>query len=110
MHSETVRWCPHCERLTHNVVTAPPMYDAPLYDGAADDRPRVARLKRYCEQCGEVWASIEAPQMFLDDLLQVEGRLEDYRRQLAMVRLLLARNRHESESESRATIPLRRAA
>jgi hypothetical protein len=100
--------------LTHNVVTAPPVYDAPLYDGAGDGAPRVTRLTRYCEQCGEVWPSIEAPQAVVADLLEVESRLEDYRRQLAMVRLLLARNRHENrhdaDTESRTTIRLRRAA
>jgi hypothetical protein len=110
MHSDAVRWCPHCRRLTQNAVTAPPRYDAPLFDGAADDSPRVTRLKRYCEQCGEIWDSVEAPARLVDDLLEVETRLEDYRRQLAMVRLLLARDRHVAEEQPRATIPLRRAA
>jgi hypothetical protein len=111
MHSDVVRWCPSCRRLTRNVVTAPPVYDARLSDAAPDDTPRVTRLKRYCENCGEVWESVEAPRVLFDDLLEVETRLEDYRRQLAMVRLLLARDRHQAApAPHRQTIPLRRAA
>jgi hypothetical protein len=77
---------------------------------AADDSPRVARLKRYCGACGEIWESVEAPAALWRDLLQLPDKLEDARRQLAMLRLLLARDRREEESEARQTIPLRRAA
>jgi hypothetical protein len=113
MASDVLRWCPHCRRVTQNALTSPPVYDAPwIVDQAAsgEEPPRVARLKRYCAGCGEIWESVEAPISLLDELPQLQEKLEDARRQLAMLRLLLARDRHEEESESRHTIPLRRAA
>jgi hypothetical protein len=109
MSDSSVRFCPHCRRLTHNAVTSPPVYDARLGDGPADDAPRVTRLRRYCANCGEMWESVEAPLAVLDELLQLQTRLEDAKRQLAMLRLLLACDRREAE-ETPQTIPLRRAA
>jgi hypothetical protein len=110
MSSHTIRWCPHCQRLTHHVLAAPAVYDAVLFEGAAEDSPRVAKLKRYCEHCGEVWDAVEAPLSLLEELLHVEEKLHESKRQLAMLRLLLARERREAESDARPTIPLRRAA
>lgn len=105
----TVRWCPHCRNLTQNALTAPPVYDARLGDDPADDTPRVAQLKRYCERCGEIWESVEAPRTLVDELLQVQTRLDEAKRQLAMLRLLLARDRHDADEKPK-TIPLRRVA
>jgi hypothetical protein len=110
MSADAVRWCPHCRSLTQNALTAPPVCDARWSDDPADGAPRVARLKRYCERCGEIWESIEAPAALLDDLLQLPIKLEEARRQLAMLRLLLARDRHDAEDDVVKTIPLRRAA
>ncbi len=105
-----VRWCPHCRKLTQNALTAPPVYDARLTEDPADETPRVCRLKRYCSDCGEIWDSVEAPVSVLNDLLQLPAKLEEARRQLAMLRLLLARDRHALEDETPATLALRRAA
>ncbi len=105
-----VRWCPHCRKLTQNALTAPPVYDAPLTDDPTAEAPRVCRLKRYCDDCGEIWESVEAPVAVLNDLLQLPAKLEEARKQLAMLRLLLARDRHTLEDETPTTLSLRRAA
>jgi hypothetical protein len=110
MSSDTIRWCPSCQRLTHNIVAAPAAYEVVLFDEAEVDAPRVTKLMRYCQGCGEVWASVEAPLTLLEDLLRAEEKLQESKRQLAMLRLLLARDRHAAETEARQTIPLRRAA
>ncbi|MBW3598862.1 MAG: hypothetical protein KY475_16505 [Planctomycetes bacterium] len=109
MSEPHVRWCPHCRRLTQNAIAAPPAYDARWSDDPAFESQRVARLKRYCGACGEIWEAVEAPASLMDDLLELPAQLEDARRQLAMLRLLLARDRQNAE-ESPATLPLRRAA
>jgi hypothetical protein len=111
MSLDALRWCPHCRSVTQNALTSPPVCDAPWdLAPAGDAAPRVARLKRYCGACGEIWESVEAPAALLEDVVQLHEKLEDARRQLAMLRLLLARDRHEEEHEGRQTIPLRRAA
>ena len=104
-----VRWCPHCRGLTQNALAAPPVYDARWSEDPADEDRRVARLRRYCSSCNQVWEAVEAPAELMDDILELPARLEEARRQLAMLRLLLARDRHDAE-EAPATIPLRRAA
>jgi hypothetical protein len=70
----------------------------------------VARFKRYCDNCQTIWESVEAPAEMVNELLQTHEKLEDARRQLAMLRLLLARDRQPIDSQSRQTIPLRRVA
>jgi hypothetical protein len=86
------------------------VYDASLGNDLAEASPRVARLKRYCASCGEIWESVEAPLSVLEEHLQLHSKLEEARRQLAMLRLLLARDRHFEEDDAVKTIPLRRAA
>jgi hypothetical protein len=96
--------------LSHNAVAAPVNCEAQISESAGDELPRVARLKRYCCACGEIWDSVEAPAALMDDLFELPDKLEDARRQIAMLRLLLARDRREIDDELRQTIPLRRAA
>ena len=64
---------------------------------------------KYCDCCGEIWEAVEAPASLIDAALELPARLEEAQRQLAMLRLLLARDRAVDE-EAPASIPLRRAA
>lgn len=90
----TLRWCPGCSA---RAVTAPmPQLteDAQLSQTvrAGDPTEGFAR-KNYCTACGQIWASVELPQTFVAGLLKLEEELEEQRRQVAMLKFLLANER-----------------
>ncbi len=99
MHDpHALRWCPHCRRAALH---------APLPQLAADeaclaalspvDDTQVFRRRLYCLQCQGIWDSLELPADAVNELLAARDALEDARRQIAMLRLLSAKERLAEE-------------
>jgi hypothetical protein len=93
-----LRWCPHCRRAT---VSAPlPQMagdEAHLARLSPQDEVQAFRRKLYCVECRAIWQSLELPEEALADLLAARDALEDARRQIAMLRLLIAQQRQSQE-------------
>lgn len=49
--------------------------------------------RNYCTACGQIWESVELPRPFVRSLLALEEELEEQRRQVAMLKFLLASER-----------------
>ncbi len=96
---QTLRWCPGCAQKTQT---------APLPQLSEDTQlSRTVRpgdvtegffRQNYCTACGHIWSSVELPSAYLEELLKLEGELEEQRRQVAMLKFLLA-NERQSRSE-----------
>jgi hypothetical protein len=105
-----LRWCPGCNA---RAVTAPLPQ---LAEDAELSRPLRAGeategffRRNYCTACGHIWESVELPQPFVQSLLALEEELEEQRRQVAMLKFLLASER-KARSEgvpAPATTPLK---
>jgi hypothetical protein len=55
------------------------------------------RRRLYCLECGAIWDSLELPTEVVTELLAARDGLEDARRQIAMLRLLIAKDRLAEE-------------
>ncbi len=90
----TLRWCPGCSA---RAVTAPmPQLteDSQLSQTVRPGDPTEGfARKNYCTACGQIWSSLELPQTFVASLLKMEEELEEQRRQVAMLKFLLANER-----------------
>ncbi len=96
-----LRWCPECQRATEN---------APLPQMATDGRqlcllragaPQAYRRRLYCLSCSHIWTSVEVPEHFVHDLLSKDLELEQLRRELAMAKLLLAKDQQGSAATAK---------
>src|SRR5690606_11599810 len=105
-----LRWCPGC--CARAVIAPLPQ----LADDAELSRPLRAGeategffRRNYCTSCGHIWDSVELPQSFVQSLLALEEELEEQRRQVAMLKFLLASERKaRTETEpGAATTPLK---
>ncbi len=96
-----LRWCPGCNA---RAVTAPlPQLadEAELSQQFRAGDPTEGFVRRnYCTACGQIWESVELPRAFLQSLLALEEELEEQRRQVAMLKFLLA-----SERKAKAEAP-----
>lgn len=106
----SLRWCPGCNARAV-IAPLPQMADdtelsRPLRAGEATEG---FFRRNYCTGCGHIWESIELPQSFVQSLLELETELEEQRRQVAMLKFLLASERKaRTETEPvPATTPLK---
>lgn len=111
-----LRWCPQCQRATDN---------APLPQMGSDGH-RLRRLRAgtpdgfarrlYCLACSHIWCSLELPEDYVHELLDNAAVVEQLRRELAMARLLLAKDQQETDAtkstakSGKSAIKLHRAA
>lgn len=102
-HLEPTRWCPHCRKPTENAPLPQLAGDAarlaplsPLDDAQAFHR------KLYCLECRAIWEAVELPAEELAALLEARDQLEEARRQMAMLRLLLAKERQAQANTAAA--------
>jgi hypothetical protein len=94
MHDQATRWCPHCRRATLN-APLPQLADdlARLAALSPADDTQALRRRLYCLECRAIWDSLELPAEVVTELLAARDALEDARRQIAMLRLLSAKER-----------------
>jgi hypothetical protein len=108
---ENTRWCPDCARPTPH---------APLPQMAGDEEligrlsssadPRGFFRRQYCLACRAIWRSVELPVEFVEGLLGKGIKLEELRREITLLRFLLANQRREQTRPIEATEPQRKAA
>ncbi len=95
---EHTRWCPHCGRATPH---------APLPQIAGDEAmigqlsstadPRGFFRRCYCLHCREIWRSVELPVEFVEGLLATRPKLEEQKREITLLRFLLANQRQSNQ-------------
>jgi hypothetical protein len=108
-HSESLRWCPECCRKTRNAPLPRLQEEADLIGPVAlPGDPQGLRQRWYCVSCTSIWETIELPAAFVEQLLQHRDEVEHLKRQLALLRLLVAKSRRETTPRSEQ--PLRKAA
>jgi hypothetical protein len=75
--------------------------------------PQGFSRRLYCLACSHIWSSIELPEGYVHELLAKDRELEQLRRELAMARLLLAKDQQVAASpasEKKQSLRVRRAA
>ena len=96
--TDATRWCPHCRRPTHNAPLPQLANDVAMFGplpGTAD--PQAFRRKLYCTECTAIWESLELPSEFIKSLLAARQSLEESQRQIAMLKLLQAKQRQAEQ-------------
>lgn len=96
-HAEPIRWCPHCQQAAPH---------APLPKLAGDDEmiqqlatvadPQGYFQRHYCLRCRAIWRSVELPVEFVESLLAYRPKLEDLKRDVTLLRFLLANERQSA--------------
>src|SRR5438876_8965709 len=96
--AKNTRWCPHCSRATPH---------APLPQIAGDGEmigqlsfsadPRGFFRRYYCLECRAIWRSVELPVEFVERLLADRPRLENLKREITLLRFLVAQQRRNLE-------------
>lgn len=108
-HGESLRWCPECCRKTRNAPVPRLQEEAERIGPVAlDSDPQGLRQRWYCVSCTSIWETIELPAAFVARLLEHREEVEHLKRQLALLRLLVAKSRRETAQHSEQ--PLRKAA
>jgi hypothetical protein len=99
--SDATRWCPHCRRPTQNAPLPQLAEDVALFGPLpGSDDPQAFRRKLYCTECTAIWESLELPSEFVKSLLAARQSLEESQRQIAMLKLLQARQRQAEQQQS----------
>ena len=70
------------------------------------DDTRAFRRKLYCVECRSIWESLELPAQAVTDMLAARDELEAAQRQIAMLRLLIAKDRQAQEQAARPMLRL----
>jgi hypothetical protein len=111
MTDRAKRWCPHCRKITINAPLPQMSGDEQhLLPGRTFGEPEAFRRKLYCVECRDIWRSLELPEEHVFALWSAQEELEDCRRQIALLRLFLARQTEQQlEQPTQALQPLRRA-
>lgn len=100
--TDATRWCPHCQRPTINAPLPQLADDVAMFGPLpGTDDPQAFRRRLYCTECTSIWDSLELPSEFVKSLLAARHALEEAQRQMAMLRLLAARQR---QAEQQATV------
>lgn len=88
----------------------------------SDDSRRLRRIRPgapegysrrlYCLACSQIWGSVELPEEYIHQLLGQSKEIEELRRELAMARLLLAKEQQPAEKSKspRRSVKMRPAA
>ena len=107
--SQTLRWCPGCAARTETAPLPQLSEDGQLCLPVRPCDATEGFLRRnYCTACGHIWASIELPQAFVQELVQLDAVIEEQTRQIAMVKFLLANERKAKSDSSRESEPAAR--
>jgi hypothetical protein len=105
--AQATRWCPLCRRATVNAPLPQLAEDsAHLATISPLDETRAFRRKLYCVECRSIWESLELPAATIEDLLAARDELEAAQRQIAMLRLLIAKERQAQEQTDRPALRL----
>jgi hypothetical protein len=95
---DATRWCPHCRRPTHNAPLPQLADDVAMFGPLpGTDDPQAFRRKLYCTECTAIWESLELPSEFIKGLLAARQALEESQRQIAMLKLLQAKQRQAEQ-------------
>jgi hypothetical protein len=92
--TETTRWCPYCARPRPHAPLPQIAGDAEMIrqlSTAADPRGFFGRY--YCLECRSIWRSVELPVEFVESLLAQRPKLEELKREIALLRFWLANQR-----------------
>jgi hypothetical protein len=96
--SDATRWCPHCRQPTQNAPLPQLGDDVAMFGPLpGTDDPQAFRRKLYCTQCTTIWESLELPSEFVKSLLAARQLLEETQRQLAMLKLVAAKQRQADQ-------------
>ncbi len=106
-----LRWCPQCQRATDNAPLPQMGSDGHRLRCLRRGSPHAFGRRLYCLECSHIWTSLELPEDYVNELLQSEKLVEEMRRELAMAKLLLAKDQRDKTAEvTEPAIKLHRAA
>jgi hypothetical protein len=91
---ETTLWCPHCAKPTRHAPLPQLASDEELIEQLSSSAdPRGLFRRHYCLACRGIWRSVQLPQEFVEQLLSFRPKIDDLKREIALLRFLLAHHR-----------------
>lgn len=104
--------CPHCAKVTQNAfIPLPINHKAEAEVGIVDSLVVGFKQKLVCLECTATWEAVALPTTQMKQLLQAAQTLEEAKREIAMLKLLVAKDRRQNISDEPATtLKIHRAA
>src|SRR5438874_156416 len=88
------RWCPHCARATPHAPLPQIAGDGEMIGQLSSSADPCGFFRRYyCLECRAIWRSVELPVEFVEGLMAGRPRLEELKREITLLRFLVAQQR-----------------